>query len=159
MVEQHGVEIKPVLVDKRHFRHLITPDQPVSRDAHLIIDLKDPGRNYQAGEKIEGTVKVVIDEKAFFDAESISIRLNGVEKASFIPETDNESLKDNDIRPVRITETIIDVNYVLHEFPNFMSVEGSCSFPFSIKLPEWLPESVMLKDGTTALAVIYFLTA
>jgi Arrestin (or S-antigen), N-terminal domain len=110
-----------------------------------------------AGEWLKGTVKVIIDQKAHFDAESISIRLNGVEKASFIPEADEKEAKD--IRPIRLTETIIDLNYVLHEFPNFMSIEGHSSFPFTLKLPEWLPESVMLKDGSITLAVIYFLTA
>ena len=37
--------------------------------------------------------------------------------------------------------------------------EKHSAYPFSISLPEWLPESVMLKDGSTTLAVIYFLTA
>jgi hypothetical protein len=85
MVEVNGIEQKPQLIDKKHFKHLITPNQPVSRDAHLVIDLDEPGLNYFAGEKLTGTVKVVINDKSFFDAESISLRINGVEKVSFIP--------------------------------------------------------------------------
>lgn len=40
-----------------------------------------------------------------------------------------------------------------------MILEGSYAFPFSIETPDWLPESVMLKDGSTHLSVMYFLTA
>jgi hypothetical protein len=48
----------------------------------MVIELADPGRNYHAGEKIEGVIKVVIDGE--FDASSISLRIYGVDKASFM---------------------------------------------------------------------------
>lgn len=51
------------------------------------------------------------------------------------------------------------MKFQLHEFdPNLMQC-GQSAFPFSITLPEWLPESVMLIDNTTKLMVTYTLTA
>lgn len=76
---------KPVsvgMVDKDNFKHLLSPGSATSKTAHMVIELADPGRNYHAGEKIEGVIKVVIDGE--FDASSISLRIYGVDKASFM---------------------------------------------------------------------------
>jgi hypothetical protein len=53
--------------------------------------------------------------------------------------------------PVHVTDTIINVKFVLHEFdPNLMQ-SGQSAFPFSVNLPEWLPESFILQQGETQL--------
>lgn len=70
------------MVDKANFKHLLSTGSPTSTNAHMVIELMDPGRNYRAGEKINGVIKVVIDGE--FDASSISLRLYGVDKASFM---------------------------------------------------------------------------
>lgn len=128
----------------------------MSQNAHLVIDLSEPGRNYKAGEKIEGVIKVLVD--GYFDANSISLRLNGVDKASFLPVSEGGKVRDQ-AAPIRFSETILDVSFKLCTFPEHQMQEGHSAYPFAITLPEWLPESVMLKDGSTTLAVMYFLTA
>jgi hypothetical protein len=123
--------------------------------SHMIIELAEPGRNYKAGENIEGVIKVLVD--GYFDAASISLRLYGVDKASFLPMS--ESGKVQDSAPIRFSETILDLSFKLCKFADNIMQEKHSAYPFTISLPEWLPESVMLKDGSTTLAVIYFLTA
>jgi len=71
------------LVDKQNFKHLLSAGARTSTTSHMIIELTEPGRNYKAGENIEGVIKVLID--GYFDAASISLRLYGVDKASFLP--------------------------------------------------------------------------
>jgi hypothetical protein len=132
----------------------VTPNAPISKTAHLVLDLTSPGITYKAGDNIEGVIKVLVEDG--FEATSLSLRLHGVEKASFIP-TDNDGKVSHDQQPVRFSESILDVSFKIQQFTK--KVEGHLAFPFSVSLPEWLPESVLLKDGTITLAVIYFLTA
>lgn len=70
-------------MDKNNFKHLLSAGARVSMTSHMIIDLVEPGRNYRAGESVEGVIKVLVD--GYFDASSISLRLYGVDKASFLP--------------------------------------------------------------------------
>lgn len=144
------------LVDKHNFKHLLSAGAPVSLNAHMVIDLAEPGRNYKAGEKIEGVIKVLVD--GYFDAHSISLRLYGVDKASFLPMSESGKVRE-EAAPIRFSETILDVSFKLNSFTNNQMQEGHSAYPFAISLPEWLPESVMLKDGSITLAVMYFLTA
>lgn len=58
----------------------------------------------------------------------------------------------------RYSETIIDISFKLARFDNRMQL-GHSAVPFSLTIPDWLPESMMYKDRTTSLAVLYFLTA
>ena len=144
------------IIDKNNFKHLLSGNSPVSKDAFIVIELQEPGRNFKAGDKISGAVKVLVNKK--FDASAVALRLYGVDKASFTPAADGKIAKE-DLQPVRISETILDVNFKIFKFADNESAFGHLLFPFTITLPDWLPESVMLKDGSTTLAVIYFLTA
>ena len=70
--------------------------------------MSEPGRNYRAGEKIEGKIRVSVD--GYFDASAISLRLHGVEKACFTPPTEG-----------RVSPYIIEKNWLKmilerHEF-------------------------------------------
>jgi hypothetical protein len=53
------------------------------------LELEQPGRNYKPGERLEGCVKVLIDNGEF-DASEIVVRLFGVDKASFMPQADGK---------------------------------------------------------------------
>lgn len=70
-------------MDKNNFKHLLSAGARASMTSHMIIDLVEPGRNYRAGENVDGVIKVLVD--GYFDASSISLRLYGVDKASFLP--------------------------------------------------------------------------
>jgi hypothetical protein len=54
---------------------------------------------------------------------------------------------------------ILNVKFKLFSFDTEKLEAGQSAYPFSLTLPDWLPESVMLKDGLTILSVTYFLTA
>ena len=79
------------MVDRNKFKHLLTGGAGTSTYAHMVIELKDPGRNYKAGERIEGNIKVLVD--GYFDAVSLTLRLYGVDKASFTPTADGKVSK------------------------------------------------------------------
>ena len=103
MVEMNGVEALDddsgpeeevqVTVDKSNFKHLLSGSSPSSKTAFIVIELNDPGRNFKAGEKIEGSVRVLVEDK--FNASAVALRLYGVEKASFIPTVDGKIKENN----------------------------------------------------------------
>lgn len=59
----------------------------------------------------------------------------------------------------KLSETIIDAQFKLRKFDDSETLEGHHAFPFSLSLPEWLPDSLQLADGPTKLSVVYYLTA
>lgn len=108
-------EVEVQIINKNNFKHLLSGSSPVSKDAFIVIELQEPGRNYRAGDKISGAVKVVANKN--FDASAVALRLYGVDKASFTPaaKADGKIAKE-DLQPVRISETILDVNFKLCKF-------------------------------------------
>ena len=57
---------------------------------------------------------------------------------------------------------LVDVDFTLYSIPNMHGMNpGQYSFPFSIKLPSWLPASMMLavKDNKARMGVRYTLKA
>ena len=100
MVEKHAFEsldddgeAEVSIIDKQNFKHLLSGNAPVSKEAFIVIDLLEPGRNYKAGDKIEGEIKVILNKK--FDASAVALRLYGVDKASFTPTADGKMAKDD----------------------------------------------------------------
>ena len=70
-----------VAIKENNLNHILTPQDRFSTNAHILIELKNPGSYYKAGEKIEGTVKVLVDGQ--FDATAVSLQLYGFKKAIF----------------------------------------------------------------------------
>jgi hypothetical protein len=82
MVEStNAVLPKKPMLERSTFKHQLSPTLPVSPDSYIVIDLADPGRSYRAGETIHGVMKIVID--GYFNASGVTLRLYGVEQASF----------------------------------------------------------------------------
>jgi len=93
-----------------------------------------------------------------FNASSISLRLYGYNIACFMPMQDGKMAAGTG-KPIRMSETVIDVNFKLSSFAEGTEQTGHSAYPFTLKLPDWLPDSVMLKDGHLALTTVYFLIA
>ena len=102
------------LLDPLNFRHLLYPNAVQSIEARILIELAEPGRNYRAGENIAGVIKVLLTSK--FDASSISLRLYGYNIACFMPMQDGKMAAGTG-KPVRMSETVIDVTFRLEKFP------------------------------------------
>ena len=58
----------------------------------------------------------------------------------------------------KYSQPIVDISFKLAQYDKRMQM-GHSTVPFALTLPDWLPESAILKDRAINLAVLYFITA
>lgn len=85
---------------------LLTAGFPVSKSHQLSIDLKEPGTNYRAGQKIDGVIRFRSEDFADgFAASALTMRLVGFNQAAVHMQVGKIN---------RRKEKIIDAHFKLH---------------------------------------------
>jgi hypothetical protein len=84
-----------------------------------------------------------------YEAESLKITMYGEERTFIEKDKTTKHTTGN-------RQEIIDMEFVIASFNNKPLKRGDYSFPFSLKLPEWLPASRSLNSSNISKMVIKY---
>ena len=109
-------------------------------DSFIEIELYQENA-YKCGQPLYGTVHLYAKE-TIKNVKQVSLTLNGEEQAILhLP----DKTSGGAMKPVNKIHPIVNQRFVLFDYSQYknMIVEGQYSFPFTLNLPEWLPQSVL----------------
>lgn len=94
---------------------------------------------FVAGGPLYGTVHLYVKDR-ITDVKQVSLTFQGDEQVSLhLP----DKLKGGGAKPIFKYNPIVNEKYVLFDYTNYenLILEGAYSYPFTLYLPEWLPQS------------------
>lgn len=130
-------------------------DEPLDiyRGGIMNINTYENMIGFTAGDDIAGTVDIQINEP--FEAKQLTISFMGVER-SHLDAT--QTLEPLDYQ--RESKTVVEMTSVLADFEKTKQLApGQYTFYFLVRLPQWLPESTILKTETCKYFMEYTLRA
>lgn len=132
----------------------LDPNSVVSNRAQIYIELASQCVSWTAGTQLSGVVRLNVlfpqDGMPAFPSSALTIQLIGMEESHF-----------GDVKAGR--KEIIQLVFPIAQWTpeSYGPSPGQYSIPFTLSLPDWLPDSMMLAEpvGNILLQVKYRLTA
>lgn len=132
---------------------IVVPNQPKYakpfQEGKIWIELENNAPGMLTGGELRGRIHV--HQWAEFEAFDLTLNLTGLE---------NVTLTQNKVQRAQ-THQIINNTYPIVMFPEYVSRVGHYTFPFTLKIPAWLPASFKLREihDDAHMSIRYHLTA
>jgi Arrestin (or S-antigen), N-terminal domain len=130
-------------------------------NAPITVGLRTEKLCYRAGDRVNGTVYVSVNQPQGQPIRAILLRLEGQERAVVhytSTETEGDASRSRDHYD-ESNVTFSKMEHPLQTFPTGKIGRGHYEFPFTIQLPQSLPSSMDCQSGQSHCSVQYKLTA
>ena len=131
---------------------ILSPHLEVLENGGMIVELDSMRTAASMDRSLRGRIKIYLPEP--FEPANLTILITGFLRSQLAANVPANAAGEEEV--TRLARTLINVEYTLATFEDGIVAQGMMEFPFSLKLPEEVEESLMVNFGQRSASTVSY---